>query len=123
VLDRKIQNYNDTHFEVRLARSREQNILIGIASPAVLGLSDAYKNPDVAMYVTGDGFVCVGGKEVEGGRAVLESETVLVSVEAGKGVISWAVAGKTLASAQLPQAMREKELFPALMMYNKDDQL
>ena len=34
-----------------------------MATAAILGQTDAYKNEESLVYITGDGFVCEGGRD------------------------------------------------------------
>jgi hypothetical protein len=106
VLDKRVQSYGESAFEIRQSETKEKNILIGVATDAILGQTDAYKNDEAMVYITGDGFVCEGGRDREAGRVVRDGETITVKVDRVKGKISWYVRNELLATANLLENMR-----------------
>lgn len=82
--------------------------MTGVSTSSVFSNRDAYSSQEVLAYVSGDGYVCEGGVERRGGRPVRDGETIKMVANLGAWRMEWWVGNEKLASAVVPEPMREQ---------------
>ena len=65
--------------------------MTGIATNAVFGTTDPWKNKECLAYWSYDGNICENGGEKKGGRAVSDGEVIVIRVDTANWQIKWNV--------------------------------
>jgi len=80
-----------TPFRIRQTKTKDRDILTGIATSAVYGQLGACSNKECLAYSSDDGHLWENGGHKKVGRIVSESEVIIMQVDPMKWQIRWNV--------------------------------
>ena len=110
-----------SRYGVRLTRSSNCDVMLGVGTRRVFGKQEAFKEKCSVVRNCNNGRVWAGGVGMKEGGGAEEGDLVVVEAWLGTGKIGWVVNTDRKTEVQLPASMEREELFLMIMMYGSED--